>query len=99
MVAVLPLLYSVWATRRYVHEPLAALRRDRAEIEPLRVRGGLNALGLALVVLAVGVLPPPGAGVAVLRTAKATAEIPSQSKIPYPPLALQKKTHTPNLTG
>src|SRR5437773_9397871 len=59
MVAVLLLLYFLWDTRRYVHEPLAALRRDRAEIEPLRVRGGLNALGLALVVLAVAVLHAP----------------------------------------
>src|SRR2546425_5036747 len=62
MVAVLLLLYFVWDTRRYVHEPLAALRRDRAEIEPLRLRGGLNALGLALVVLAVGLLAAPGPG-------------------------------------
>src|SRR5437899_1536783 len=59
MVAVLLLLYFVWDTRRYVHEPLAALRRDRAEIEPLRLRGGLNALGLALVVLAVAFLHAP----------------------------------------
>src|SRR5437867_1279628 len=42
MVAVLLLLYFLWDTRRYVHEPLAALRRDRAEIEPLRVRGELG---------------------------------------------------------
>src|SRR5207245_2624179 len=40
MVAALLLLYFVWDTRQYVHESLAALRRDRAEIEPLRVRGG-----------------------------------------------------------
>src|SRR3989442_3614766 len=59
MVAVLLLLYFVWDTRRYVHEPLAALRRDRAEIEPLRLRGGLNALGLALVVLAGAFLHAP----------------------------------------
>src|SRR2546425_8855548 len=65
MVAVLLLLYFVWDTRQYVHESLAALRRDRAEIEPLRVRGGLNALGLALVVLAVAFLHAPWRGIAV----------------------------------
>src|SRR5207245_11252340 len=65
MVAVLLLLYFVWDTRRYVHEPLAALRRDRAEIEPLRLRGGLNALGLALVVLAVAFLHAPWREIAI----------------------------------
>src|SRR2546428_5835092 len=63
---VLPPLSSVGATRGYAHEPLAALRRDRAEIEPLRLRGGLNALGLALVVLAVAFLHAPWRGIAIL---------------------------------
>ena len=69
MVAVLLLLYFVWDTRRYVHEPLAALRRDRAEIEPLRLRGGLNALGLALVVLAVAFLHAPWREIAIVAVA------------------------------
>src|SRR5205809_2897190 len=69
MVAVLLLLYFLWDTRRYVHEPLAALRRDRAEIEPLRVRGGLNALGLALVVLAVAFLHAPWREIAIVAVA------------------------------
>src|SRR2546422_505041 len=56
MVGVLLAVYFVWDTRQYVHESLTALRRDRAEITPLRLRGGLNALGLALVVLAVAFL-------------------------------------------
>src|SRR3989441_629044 len=73
MVAVLLLLYFVWDTRRYVHEPLAALRRDRAEIEPLRLRGGLNALGLALVVLAGAVLHAPWGGIAVVAGAGGSA--------------------------
>jgi Na+/H+ antiporter NhaD/arsenite permease-like protein len=58
-VAVLLVLYFVWDTRQYAREPAAALRRDRAEREPLRLRGTLNALWLALVVLAVAFLREP----------------------------------------
>jgi Na+/H+ antiporter NhaD/arsenite permease-like protein len=59
MVAVLLALYFVWDTREYVHESMAALRRDRAEVQPLRLRGGLNAVWLGLVVLAVAFLHAP----------------------------------------
>ncbi len=59
MVAVLLVIYFVWDTRQYTHEPLAALRRDRAQIEPLRLRGTVNALWLGLVVLAVVFLHEP----------------------------------------
>src|SRR5438132_1473453 len=52
MVAVLLVVYFVWDTRQHAHESMAVLVRDRAEIQPLRVRGGLNGVGLALVVLA-----------------------------------------------
>src|SRR5712664_3020000 len=41
-VAALLALYFVWDTREYAREPIAALRRDQAEIKPLRVRGALN---------------------------------------------------------
>jgi Na+/H+ antiporter NhaD/arsenite permease-like protein len=57
--AVLLVLYFVWDTRQYARESAAALRRDRAEREPLRLRGTLNALWLALVVLAVAFLREP----------------------------------------
>jgi Na+/H+ antiporter NhaD/arsenite permease-like protein len=65
MVAVLLVLYFVWDTRQYAHESVAAVRRDRAELEPLRLRGGLNALGLALIVLAVALLRAPWREVAI----------------------------------
>jgi Na+/H+ antiporter NhaD/arsenite permease-like protein len=59
MVVALLVLYFVWDTRQYAHESTAALGHDRAEIQPLRLRGGLNALGLALIVLAVALLRAP----------------------------------------
>ena len=59
MVVALLAVYFVWDTRQYAREPMAALRRDRAQIEPLRLRGGLNVLWLGLVVLAVAFLQAP----------------------------------------
>ena len=58
-VAALLALYFVWDTRLYTREPLAALQRDRAQIEPLRLRGAVNGLGLGCVVLAVAFLDEP----------------------------------------
>ena len=58
-VAALLALYFVWDTREYTREPIAALRRDRAQIEPLRVRGAPNIAALGLVVLAVALLQAP----------------------------------------
>ena len=58
-VVVLLGLYFVWDTLEYRREPLAARRRDLAEVEPLRVRGAANLFALALVVLAVAVLNAP----------------------------------------
>jgi Na+/H+ antiporter NhaD/arsenite permease-like protein len=52
-------LYFVWDTREYAREPIAALRRDRAQTEPLRVRGAPNIVALGLVVLAVALLHAP----------------------------------------
>jgi Na+/H+ antiporter NhaD/arsenite permease-like protein len=59
MVAVLLAAYFVWDTVQYTREPLAALRRDRTEVQPLRVHGGLNGAGLLGVVLAVAFLGAP----------------------------------------
>ena len=59
MVTVLLVLYVVWDTRQYAREPIAALARDRLAVEPLRLRGPLNVLGLAGVVLAVAFLHAP----------------------------------------
>jgi len=59
MVVALLVTYVVWDAREFAREPLAAIRRDRAEREPLRVRGAGNALALAAVVLAVAVCAAP----------------------------------------
>src|SRR5262249_21935162 len=48
MTGALLALYVVWDTRQYRHEPAATRRRDIVDIEPLRLRGGLNALPLVL---------------------------------------------------
>src|SRR5437899_10287837 len=45
MVGVLLATYFVWDTVLYTREPLAAIRRDRTQLEPLRIRGALNGLG------------------------------------------------------
>jgi Na+/H+ antiporter NhaD/arsenite permease-like protein len=65
-VSVLLALYFVWDTRRYTREPLAALRRDRAQIEPLRLRGASNIVWLGLVVLAVAFLQAPWREIAII---------------------------------
>ena len=59
MVGVLLPLYLAWDSREYAREPLSAIRRDRARIEPLRVRGSLNALWLIGVIVAVAFLQAP----------------------------------------
>src|SRR2546427_10862458 len=38
MVGVLLVTYFVWDTVLYTREPLAAIRRDRTQLEPLRIR-------------------------------------------------------------
>jgi Na+/H+ antiporter NhaD/arsenite permease-like protein len=70
---VLLALYFVWDTRAYTDEPLAAIRRDRAQLEPLRVRGGLNVLPLAGVVVAVALLGAPWREVAIVGLAALSA--------------------------
>src|SRR5206468_4223601 len=47
-VVVLLALYFVWDTRQYTREPIAALRRDRTQIEPLRRRGARRARACAV---------------------------------------------------
>ena len=68
-VAALLALYFVWDTRQYTREPIAALRRDRAQIEPLRLRGAPNIVGLGLVVLAVAFLHAPWREAAIIGLA------------------------------
>jgi len=52
-------IYFVWDGRAYALEPPAARRRDRIQIEPMRLRGALNIIGLGLVVPAVALLHAP----------------------------------------
>ena len=69
MVGALLVLYVVWDTRQYAREPLAALARDRRAVEPLRLSGRLNIVGLAGVVLAVAFLSAPLREVAIVALA------------------------------
>ena len=72
MTAALLAVYLVWDTRAHARETPAALTRDRREVEPLSVRGGLNGLGLVGVVLAVALLPPPWREVVIVALAAAS---------------------------
>ena len=59
LVGALLVVYLAWDTRLYAREPPAALARDRREVEPLRLAGALNLVGLGGVVLAVAFLHAP----------------------------------------
>jgi Na+/H+ antiporter NhaD/arsenite permease-like protein len=69
MLGALLLVYFVWDSTQYVRETLPAIRRDRAQREPLRIRGTINALWLAGVVLAVAFLREPVREIAILALA------------------------------
>jgi len=69
LVGALLAIYFVWDIRLHARETMAALRRDRAQIEPLRVQGGLNALGLAAVVMAVAWLGAPWREIVIVTVA------------------------------
>ena len=58
-VGLLLLVYFLWDSLLHPREPIAAIRRDRSQLEPLRLRGALNLLWLAGVVLAVAFLHQP----------------------------------------
>ena len=59
MVGTLLVIYLMWDSAQYAREPIAAIRRDRTQLEPLRVLGAVNALWLVGVVLAVAFLRAP----------------------------------------
>jgi Na+/H+ antiporter NhaD/arsenite permease-like protein len=69
MTGVLLALYFVWDAREYQRESPAAIRRDIAEIAPLRLQGALNALALGLVVLAVAFLRAPWREIVIVACA------------------------------
>jgi Na+/H+ antiporter NhaD/arsenite permease-like protein len=72
MLVVLLVAFFVFDSVQFSREPLAAIRRDRARIEPLRVQGGLNAIWLLGVVLAVAFLHAPWREVAIVALAAAS---------------------------
>ena len=72
MTGVLLAAYFVWDTTQYTREPIASIRRDRAALEPLRVRGALNALWLGGVILAVAFLHEPVRELAIVGLALAS---------------------------
>ena len=59
MTGLLLATYFMWDSVAYTRETLGAIRRDRAETEPLRLQGGLNAVWLLGVVGAVALLEAP----------------------------------------
>jgi Na+/H+ antiporter NhaD/arsenite permease-like protein len=59
MVGVLLAGYFVWDSLAFAREPQRSLWLDRVRVEPLRVRGALNGVWLAGVVLAVAFLHEP----------------------------------------
>ncbi|MGH7308024.1 MAG: sodium:proton antiporter [Candidatus Rokuibacteriota bacterium] len=61
--------YFVWDSTQYAREPMTAIRRDRTQLEPLRIRGAVNGLWLAGVVLAVAFLREPTREIAILTLA------------------------------
>jgi Na+/H+ antiporter NhaD/arsenite permease-like protein len=68
-VGTLLLVYFVWDWRAYGRESRAALRRDRAQVQPLRLEGALNGAALVGVVLAVALLRPPAREAALVALA------------------------------
>jgi Na+/H+ antiporter NhaD/arsenite permease-like protein len=69
MTGTLLIVYFVWDSLQYRREPRATRRLDRTQIEPLRIRGSVNAIWLAGVVAAVAFLHEPAREVAILALA------------------------------
>jgi Na+/H+ antiporter NhaD/arsenite permease-like protein len=69
MVGALLTVYVVWDSMAYAREAPESIRRDRVEIEPLRVSGALNALWLLGVVGAVALLHAPLREIAIAALA------------------------------
>jgi len=59
LVGALLAIYVAWDSREYAREPIAAIRRDRAQLEPLRVLGASNVLWLAALVLVAALAREP----------------------------------------
>src|SRR6185436_11153774 len=72
MLVLLLAAFFVYDSVQFSREPLAAIRRDRTQVEPLRVRGGLNAVGLVGIVLAVALLHAPWRELVIVAAATAS---------------------------
>jgi Na+/H+ antiporter NhaD/arsenite permease-like protein len=72
-------VYLVWDAREYAREPRAALRRDRAQLEPVRVRGAVNTVFLLGVIAAVAWLPAPWREAAIVACAVASYRLTPRS--------------------
>jgi Na+/H+ antiporter NhaD/arsenite permease-like protein len=66
MLVVLLLTYFIYDSVQFTREPIGAIRRDRTRVEPLRVDGLFNGLGLLGVVLAVAFLGAPWREIAIV---------------------------------
>lgn len=62
-------VYFVYDSVQFTREPLSAIRRDRAHIEPLRIEGGHNAVWLLAMVGAVALLHAPWREAAIVTIA------------------------------
>ncbi len=69
MVGTLLVTYFIWDSTQHARESITARRRDREQIEPLRVRGAGNVVLLAGVVLAVALLHAPVREVVIVALA------------------------------
>jgi Na+/H+ antiporter NhaD/arsenite permease-like protein len=75
MSVVLIAVYIAWDSRAFAREPIAAIQRDRAQVEPLRVRGLENLVWLAGVVLAVAFLGAPWRELVIIAVALASLRL------------------------
>ena len=75
MLGVLLVAYFVYDTVHFAREPLAAIGRDRARVEPLRLHGSLNIAWLGGVVLAVAFLHAPWREVVIVLLALASLRL------------------------
>jgi Na+/H+ antiporter NhaD/arsenite permease-like protein len=66
MLVVLLVVYFVYDSVHFAREPQSAIRRDRTQVEPLRIDGVLNVVWLAGVVLAVALLHAPWREIAIV---------------------------------
>jgi Na+/H+ antiporter NhaD/arsenite permease-like protein len=69
MIVLLLAVYFAWDSILHAREPLAAIRRDRAQLQPLRVHGLLNLVWLGGVLVAVAFLHEPWREAVIIASA------------------------------